>query len=91
MSRLALVDHPGMPVGTSLRGHPAQNHPPRIDVQAVAVLVNVQGRLVAMESLPNSNQRWWEQLAPTEGLVLNRMQTPFAMLYFDDYEAIKPK
>ncbi len=59
------------------------------DVQAIAVLVNAQGRLVAMESKPPSNQRWWEQLQPQEGYLLNRMQTPFAMLYFDDYEAVK--
>lgn len=59
------------------------------DVQAIAVLISVQGRLVAMESKPASQQRWWEQLQPQEGLLLNRMQTPFAMLYFDDYEAVK--
>lgn len=60
------------------------------DVQAIAVLISVQGRLVAMESKPASNQRWWEQLQPQDGVLLNRMQTPFAMLYFDDYEAVKP-
>lgn len=60
------------------------------DVQAIAVLVNVQGRLVAMESKPPTAERWWEKLAPQEGYLLNRMETPFAMLYFDDYEAVKP-
>jgi hypothetical protein len=61
------------------------------DVQAIAVLMTVQGRLIAMESKPPSNQRWWEALQPQDGYLLNRMQTPFAMLYFDDYEAVKPK
>jgi hypothetical protein len=61
------------------------------DVQAIAVLVFVQGKLVGMESKPPSNQRWWEALQPQDGFLLNRMQTPFAMLYFDDYEAVKPK
>jgi hypothetical protein len=61
------------------------------DVQAIAVLVNVQGRLVAMEGKPPTTERWWEKLAPQEGYLLNRLQTPFAMLYFDDYEAVKPK
>jgi hypothetical protein len=58
-------------------------------VQAVAVLISVQGRIVAMESKPKSNQRWWEQLAPVDGLLLSRDQTPFAPIYFDDYEPVK--
>ena len=61
------------------------------EVQAVAVIVSVQGRVEAIESLPTSNERWWEKLTPVDGMLLNRMQTPFAMLYFDDYEAVKPK
>ncbi len=59
------------------------------DVQSVAVVIRVQGRVVAMASEPSSTQRWWEQLTPVQGLVLNRMQTPFAMINFDNYEAIK--
>ncbi|MBP7829739.1 MAG: hypothetical protein KA248_07460 [Kiritimatiellae bacterium] len=59
------------------------------DVEAVAVLVTFRGQLVAMESQPSSQQRWWEQLAPVDGFILNRMQTPFAMIDFDTYEAIK--
>lgn len=63
------------------------------DVERVAALVNTGGRLVAMDGLPSgsTSSRWWEQLAPQEGYLLNRMQTPFAMINFDDYEAIKPK
>ncbi len=62
------------------------------DVERVAVLVNVGGRLVAMDGLPSGSaqQRWWEQLSPLDGYLQNRMQTPFAMIHFDDYEAIKP-
>lgn len=60
------------------------------DVEAVAVLITFKGQLVAMESQPASQQRWWEQLAPVDGFILNRMQTPFAMIDFDTYEAIKP-
>lgn len=59
------------------------------DVEGIAVVVNTQGRVVAMDSLPASNKRWWEQFTPVEGYVLNRMQTPFAMINFDDYEAIR--
>ncbi len=61
------------------------------EVEGIAVIVNAQGRVVAMESQPKSAQRWWEQYPPVDGYVLNRMQTPFAMVNFDDYEAIKPK
>ncbi len=60
------------------------------NVDRVAVLVSYRGQILAGESLPASSQRWWEQLPPTEGLLLNRQQTPFAMVNFDDYEAIKP-
>ncbi len=63
------------------------------DVERVAAVVNVGGRMVAMEGNPplsGANPRWWEQLTPQEGYLLNRMQTPFAMINFDDYEAIKP-
>lgn len=59
------------------------------EVEAMAVLVTFKGQLVAMESQPASQQRWWEQLAPVDGFILNRMETPFAMIDFDVYEAIK--
>ncbi len=60
-------------------------------VQGVGVVISSQGRVLAMESLPASlSARWWETRTPQDGYVLNRMQTPFAMIYFDDYEAIKP-
>lgn len=59
------------------------------DVQGVAVIVKQQGKVLTISSEPATQQRWWEMLAPISGLVLNRMQTPFAMINFDDYEAIK--
>jgi hypothetical protein len=60
------------------------------EAQRVGVVISSQGRVLAMESMPASNQRWWEQVTPQDGYVLNRMQTPFAMMNFDVYEAIKP-
>jgi len=59
------------------------------DVERVAVLVYVRGQLVGMASDPESQQRWWEQLTPQDGFILNRLETPFAMINFDNYEAIK--
>jgi hypothetical protein len=59
------------------------------EVQAIAVVIYEQGRPVAMESRPASKKRWWENYTPVKGYVRNRMETPFAMINFDDYEAIK--
>lgn len=59
------------------------------DAEMVAVLIESGGRLLASESQPPSSKRWWEQLSPIDGLVLNRMQTPFAMINFDDFEAVR--
>lgn len=60
------------------------------DLFRVGVVITSQGRMLGMASNPDSDQRWWEQLPPRSGFVLNRMQTPFAMINFDDFEAIKP-
>lgn len=60
------------------------------DVERVGVVISSQGRVLAMASNPASDQRWWEQLPPRAGFVLTRMQTPWAMVNFDDYEAVKP-
>ncbi len=59
------------------------------DVEKVAVLVEANGKLMAGDSLPKANLRWWEQMTPVDGMLLNRTQTPFAMINFDDYEAVK--
>lgn len=58
-------------------------------VDRVALLVRMNGQLVGMESEPPSKQRWWEQLSPVQGYLLNRLQTPFAMINYDNYPAIK--
>ncbi len=60
------------------------------DLERVGVVVSSQGRVLGMASNPSSDQRWWEQLPPRSGFVLTRMQTPFAMVNFDDFEAVKP-
>lgn len=62
------------------------------EIERVAVQVSVGGRMVAMEGVPANTvqQRWWESFSPQTGYLLNRKETPFAMINFDDYEAIKP-
>ena len=58
----------------------------------VAVVVSSQGRVIGMASSPDSQQRWWESppVPPISGFVLTRAQTPFALVSFDDFEAVKP-
>lgn len=53
----------------------------------VGVVITSGGRVVGMESSPSREGRWWEQLTPQSGMVLNRRDTPFAMINFDDFEA----
>lgn len=60
------------------------------DVERVAVVVRMNGQLIGISGEPESRQRWWEQLSPVDGYLLNRMQTPFAMINYDNYPAIKP-
>lgn len=59
------------------------------DVERVAVIMRVNGQVAAIESDPESNQRWWEQLSPVDGYLLSRLETPFALINYDNYPAIK--
>lgn len=46
--------------------------------------------LAAPLEVATEDKAWWKQLAAGEsGLVLNRMQTPFAMINFTDFEALQ--
>lgn len=68
-------------------------HPRTIErygaIERVAVVATAGGVTVAMASQPESRTRWWEELAPMEGLLLNRMETPFGLIAHDRYEANK--
>lgn len=59
------------------------------EVESIAVEFIAQGKPVARGSRPESKQRWWENYTPMGGYVLSRLESPFAMINFDDYEAIK--
>ncbi len=58
-------------------------------VEQVAVVVKSKGAVVAMESTAKT-PNWWDRFPPVDGVLLNRAQTPFWVLDFDAYEAIKP-
>ena len=60
------------------------------DPEAVGVLINRQGQLVAKASNPPDPKRWWEELTPLSGMVLPRAETPFGFLCVDDFEQTKP-
>ncbi len=67
------------------------------EVVAVAVEVVVKGETVTVASegrLPqgmNLPADWWKttKLVPKDGYLLNRNQTPFAFVNYDDYEVVK--
>jgi hypothetical protein len=61
------------------------------DVERVAVEVRQGGRVLERVGKPALTEAWWERLSPIEGVLLNRSQTPFAIINVDDYEIIKSK
>jgi len=61
------------------------------DVDRVAVEVRQGGRVLERGGKPALTEAWWERLSPIEGVLLNRGQTPFALVNIDDYEIIKAK
>lgn len=69
-------------------------HPSSIDrfgvVEHVAVEIRVRSQLVGMASDRSGNERWWEQMSPKEGYILTRDESVFALINYDNYEAIKP-
>ena len=66
-----------------LQGRPLTN----ADVQNVWVQISHQGQTLDQAAVRPAPQPNVEHVT---GMVLNKMQTPFAPLYWDRYEAIKP-
>lgn len=63
-------------------------------VEWVGVKIYIKGKdaPVAVAQIPESDQRPWTATVPTkEDVLLNRSQTPFALVAIDNYETIKPK
>ena len=60
-------------------------------ISRAAVEVVFRGGIIARESIPADNQRWWESPALTriDGALMGRSQTPFAFVSWDNYEAEK--
>ena len=60
-----------------------------VAIQNAAVQILKGGQVVAEKSMKGTGQ-WWTQGQSLTGLLINKNETPFAPLYWDRYEAIKP-
>ena len=58
-------------------------------ITRAAVEVMFRGGVIARESIPPSDQRWWESpnVARVEGVLMGRSQTPFSLISWDNHEA----
>lgn len=59
-------------------------------LQNVAVQILVKGEVKDDLSLVRSRPQWFSALPALNGFVLNKSETPFAPLFWDRYEQIKP-
>jgi hypothetical protein len=59
-------------------------------VQNIAVQIAQQGAVKDELSLTRAPPRWYASLPQLAGFLLNKNETPFAPLYWDRYEQIKP-
>ncbi len=59
------------------------------DIQDVGVQMLNKGQLVAEKSYKGQGE-WWVRMQQVPGMLINKNETPFAPLYYDRYEAIKP-
>jgi hypothetical protein len=59
-------------------------------VQNIAIQAVQQGAVKDEQSLVRSAAQWYKSIPSLSGLVLNKNETPFAPLYWDRYEQIKP-
>lgn len=62
-------------------------------VEWAGVKVYIKGKdaPVAMTQFPDDQRPWTAAIPAREGVLLNRAQTPFALVAIDNYETIKPK
>jgi hypothetical protein len=62
--------------------------PNKSDIE-VAVEIRHQGKLIAGDATSRASSRWWNNMSQKEGLVLNKGETPFALLWLDRYAEVK--
>jgi hypothetical protein len=59
-------------------------------IQNICVQIVQQGALKDEANLVRAAAKWYAALPQVPGLLLNKNETPFASLYWDRYEQIKP-
>lgn len=59
-------------------------------IQNIAVQIVQQGAIKDESSLARAAAQWYAALPQAPGFLLNKNETPFAALYWDRYEQIKP-
>jgi hypothetical protein len=59
-------------------------------IQNIAVQIVQQGTVKDEASLTRAASQWYTALPQVPGFLLNKNETPFAPLYWDRYEQIKP-
>jgi hypothetical protein len=59
-------------------------------IQNIAVQILHKGAIQNELSFTRAAPQWYASLPPLPGLLLNKNETPFAPLYWDRYEQIKP-
>ena len=57
-------------------------------VKQVALVIKHNGMVVATDST-SSRPNWWDGFPPKDGVLLNRTQTPFALVDYDSYNFIR--
>ena len=60
-------------------------------VEWAGVKIYLKGEQVAVAQMPDDPRPWTIEYKTREGVLLNRDQTPFALVAIDNYETIKPK
>ena len=60
-------------------------------VENIAVQIVQQGAIKGELSLARTAPQWFAAMPQVSGFVLNKNETPFAPLYWDRYEQIKPR
>lgn len=60
------------------------------DIEAVAVIFNINGQLAGGATEPSTNVKWWERESPNPIPLLKRNETPWALIEMERHETIKP-
>jgi hypothetical protein len=60
------------------------------EVEAVAVVINVDGQLAGGMADPRTTVKWWERETPNAIPLLKRNESPWALIEMEQHETIKP-